>query len=205
MYNIAIYVIKDASVENKTNSKKEVTHQRILEAVHSGFRKHGYDGAGVDGLAKEAEVTSGAFYAHFGSKAGAFREAIHVGLTQVKEAVENLQEEHGDNWLDEFNDFYLGEKRCNNLSNSCAMQSLTPEVTRSDDETRSIFQTEMLAIVNTFAKGLPDKDNEKNIEKSWAIISMLIGGVTLARAVKDPVLADNIADSVKNIIKKANK
>lgn len=191
-------------MEKKTSSKKEATHQRILEAIHSGFRKHGYDGAGVDGLAKEAEVTSGAFYAHFGSKAGAFREAIHVGLSQVKEAIENLQETSGDNWLDEFSGFYLGEKRCNDLSNSCAMQSLTPEVARSDDETRSIFERDILEVVKIFAQGLSEKDDKENSEKAWATISMLIGGVTLARAVKDPELADNIANSIQSVIKKAN-
>ena len=191
-------------MKNKTSSKKEVTHQRILEAVHAGFRKHGYDGAGVDGLAKEAEVTSGAFYAHFGSKAGAFREAIHVGLSQVKEAIENLQETHGDNWLDEFSDFYLGEKRCNDLSNSCAMQSLTPEVARADDATRSTFESDILEVIKTFEQGLPEKDDKENSAKAWATISMLIGGVTLARAVKDPELADKIANSVKSVIKKAN-
>ncbi len=187
---------------NKAGIKKEATHQRILEAVHSGFRKQGYNGAGVDGLAKEANVTSGAFYAHFGSKAGAFREAIHEGLAQVKTAVDTLQEKHGDNWLDEFSHFYLGEKRCNDLSNSCAMQSLTPEVARSDDETRSVFQADMLEIVETFAKGLSGKDDKKNSEKTWAIISMLVGGVTLARAIKDPELADSIANSVQSAIKK---
>ena len=191
-------------MKDNHHSKKEATHQRILKAVHSGFRKHGYDGAGVDGLAKEAEVTSGAFYAHFGSKAGAFREAIHVGLAQVKEAIENSQETYGDNWLDEFSDFYLGEKRCSELSNSCAMQSLTPEVSRLDDETRSIFEIDIMAVVKIFAQGLSEKNDEENLEKAWAIISMLIGSVSLARAVKDPELADSIAHSVQNVIKKAN-
>ncbi len=195
-------------MEHKTGNKREATHQRILEAVHSGFRKHGYDGAGVDGLAKEADVTSGAFYAHFGSKAGAFREAIHEGLTQVKEAVGLFQEKHGDDWLDEFSNFYLGEKRGKDLTDSCAMQSLTSEVTRSDDETRSVFQADMLAVVETFAKGLSgkdDKDDKENTEKAWAIISMLVGGVTLARAVKDPNLANSIANSVQSVIKITSK
>jgi len=191
-------------LKNKTGSKKQATHQRILEAAHSGFRKHGYEGAGVDGLAKEANVTSGAFYAHFGSKAGAFREAIHKGLGQVKEAVNNLQDQCGDNWLDQFSEFYLGEKRCDDLANSCAMQSLTPEVARSDDQTRAIFQADMLDVVETFSKGLPEGGDKENSEQSWATISMLIGGVTLARAVKDPALADEIANSVQRAIKRLN-
>ena len=185
---------------SKSRQRKE-THQRILDAVHTGFRKHGYSGAGVDGLAGEAGVTSGAFYAHFGSKAGAFREAIHEGLGQVKEAIKNLQEEYGDDWLDQFNQFYLGEKRNSDLSNSCAMQSLTPEVARSDDETRQVFESDMLEIIDSFSKGLGSKKNNGH-DKAWATISMLIGGVTLARAVKDPELADNIAKAVHDATEK---
>ena len=191
-------------MKNKTGSKKQATHQRILEAAHSGFRQHGYEAAGVDGLAKEGNVTSGAFYAHFGSKAGAFREAIHKGLGQVKEAVKILQDQCGDNWLDQFSEFYLGEKRCDDLSNSCAMQSLTPEVARSDDQTRAIFQADMLDVVETFSKGLSEGGDKENSEQAWATISMLIGGVTLARAVKDPALADDIANSVQRAIKRLN-
>jgi len=186
---------------SKTLQKQE-THQRILEAVHSGFRKNGYDGAGVDGLAKDAGVTSGAFYAHFGSKAGAFREAIHEGLGQVKDALDDLQKQYGDDWLNQFSDFYLGERRCADLSNSCAMQSLTPEVMRSDEETRSVFQSDILEIIKKFASGLSEKNDQANIEKSWATISMLIGGVTLARAVKDPDIADGIAKAVREATNK---
>ena len=59
---------------------KEETHQRMLEAVGCGFRDRGYAGIGVDGLAKTAGVTSGAFYAHFGSKGEAFDVALAAGL-----------------------------------------------------------------------------------------------------------------------------
>lgn len=183
--------------------QKEETRKRILEAVHSGFKERGYDGAGVDGLAKDADVTSGAFYAHFGSKAGAFRAALHEGLTQVQDAIKNIQEESGEDWLDDFTDFYLGERRKEELCNSCAMQSLTPEVTRSDEETRSAYEADMMKIVETFAQGLSEKDKTENLQKAWATISMLIGGVTLARAVKDPQLADDIAKSVKKALQKS--
>ena len=42
------------------SEKKQETRQRILDAAGRGFRKGGYDGIGVDGLAKQAGVTSGA-------------------------------------------------------------------------------------------------------------------------------------------------
>ncbi len=40
---------------------KEETRKKIIAAVGRCFRKHGYAGIGVDGLAKNAGVTSGAF------------------------------------------------------------------------------------------------------------------------------------------------
>jgi TetR/AcrR family transcriptional regulator, transcriptional repressor for nem operon len=46
---------------------------RLVEAAGRGFRAGGFGVAGVDALAKGAGLTSGAFYAHFDSKAEAFR------------------------------------------------------------------------------------------------------------------------------------
>lgn len=40
---------------------REESRAKILDAVGRGFRKHGYGGIGVDGLAKEAGVTSNDF------------------------------------------------------------------------------------------------------------------------------------------------
>ena len=59
---------------------KEETRKKIVMAASRGFRKHGYGGIGVDGLAKSAGVTSGAFYAHLGSKEGAFNTALEFGI-----------------------------------------------------------------------------------------------------------------------------
>ena len=69
------------------SDQKLQTRQRILEAAGRGFRKGGFGGVGVDGLAKEAGVTSGAFYVHFGSKAQAFSESVVYGMTVLKDGV----------------------------------------------------------------------------------------------------------------------
>ena len=180
--------------------QKEATRKRILEAAHRGFRRQGYDGAGVDGLAGEAGVTSGAFYKHFGSKAEAFRQSVALGVGEFRTAVELFQERYGDSWLQEFARFYLGEKRCAELGDSCTLQSLTPEVARSDASTRATFEAELKKAAQAFAKGLPSQDNQPDSERTWAALALLIGGVTLARAVEDPELADQIADAVRSAV-----
>jgi len=189
----------ESVVRKKMASKKEKTHQRILQSIHKSFRQQGYDGAGVDGLATAAGVTSGAFYSHFGSKAQAFRETITEGVHQFDAAVEHYQKEYGNNWLEEFSIFYLGEKRICDLSESCALQSLTSEVARSDEETRSVFEAELLKAAKTFSAGMKST-NKTSSNEAWATIAMLIGGATLARAVKDPTLADKIANAVQSFV-----
>ncbi|MCU7886026.1 MAG: TetR/AcrR family transcriptional regulator [Candidatus Thiodiazotropha sp. (ex Lucinoma annulata)] len=180
---------------------KLATHIKILEAIHRGFRRQGFEGAGIDGLAKDAGVTSGAFYKHFNSKADAFRESVSLGVVEFRAAVEHFQKEHGDAWLDEFAKFYLGEKRCSELGDSCGLQSLTPEVARSDLTTRSFFQSELLKAAKSFSAGLPLIAEQQGTNRAWATIALLVGGVTLARAVEDPLLADEIADAVHNAVK----
>ncbi|MCU7796132.1 MAG: TetR/AcrR family transcriptional regulator [Candidatus Thiodiazotropha sp. (ex Myrtea spinifera)] len=185
--------------------QKREMHKKILEAVHRGFRRQGFDGAGIDGLAMDAGVTSGAFYKHFKSKADAFRESVSLGVMEFRDAVEMFQKEHGDAWLDEFAKFYLGEKRSAELGDSCGLQSLSPEVARSDPSTRSVFQSELLKAAKSFSEGLPLTESQNGTDSTWATIALLIGGVTLARAVEDPKLADEIANAVSHSVTGGNE
>src|SRR3954447_7967938 len=90
---------------------KQEAKAKLLEAAGRGFRRLGYGGIGVDGLAKEAGVTSGAFYGHFGSKAEAFKAAALVGLVELREGVEQLRAAEGDAWLEKFAEFYMSVRR----------------------------------------------------------------------------------------------
>ncbi|PKO25148.1 MAG: TetR family transcriptional regulator [Betaproteobacteria bacterium HGW-Betaproteobacteria-8] len=176
--------------------QKEQTRDRIIAAAGRCFRKGGYSGIGVDGLAKEAGVTSGAFYGHFDSKRAAFSAAIVSGLDEVSTAISGLQQQYGNNWWQAFASFYMNQKRTCDLTESCALQSLTPEIGRSDEELRTLFQTELLKIVD-LASGGKEQDV---IDRTWVTLAMLTGGVTLARAVADEKLAKEIAEAVQTAV-----
>lgn len=181
-----------------TAEQKQQTRKRIVAAAGRSFKKGGYSGIGVDGLAKEAGVTSGAFYGHFKSKEEAFKEAIVSELDELSSAITNLKQAHGENWWTEFADFYTSQKRTCDLSDSCGLQSLTPEVGRSNDDVRAVFETELLEIA-----GLASKKDD--MDKTWASLAMLIGGVTLSRAVKDEKLSNKIAEAIRKEVVAAHK
>jgi AcrR family transcriptional regulator len=196
-YKIAIVIQTRFDVSRYAPGHKQEAKARILAAVGRGFRKRGYGGIGVDGLAKEAEVTSGALYGHFPSKDAAFKEAVVAGMDELRQGIEALRAEHGAKWVEVFIDFYLGYKRTCELGESCALQSLTPEVQRADSETRAAFEDEMGLVARAVADGLSGATAARRLERAWALLAILSGGVTLARAVKDQAVADGIAAAVR--------
>ncbi len=177
--------------------KKEESRARILASAARGFRKNGFGAAGVDGLVKEAGVTSGAFYAHFDSKATAFREAVSAGMEDLLLGVERMREALGSGWREGFIDFYLGDRRTCDLAESCALQSLTGEVARADDAVRAEYERQFRRVIDAVAAGLePDSDDDGR-GRAIALLAILVGGVSMARAVKDASLAEEVADSVR--------
>ena len=58
------------------SSKKERTHERILDAAARAIRRNGYAGVGVADVMKEAGLTHGGFYAHFDSRDALLVEAL---------------------------------------------------------------------------------------------------------------------------------
>jgi len=178
-------------------SKREETHKRMLAAAGRSFRSHGYAGIGVDGIAKEAGVTSGAFYAHFGSKDGAFSAAVVKGLDEVITGVPAFQSTHGENWVQAFADYYLGKGNRDDRACGCAMSSLTAEVVRSGDEIQGIFEGKMTRIVGLIAEGLAGTSDENRLSRAWAMLGVLIGGVNLARAMSSDVLKNDVSEAIK--------
>jgi TetR/AcrR family transcriptional regulator, transcriptional repressor for nem operon len=177
---------------------KNEARTKILGAAGRGFRRQGFGGIGVDGLAKEAGVTSGAFYGHFPSKSDAFTAAAVAGLVELREGIEGLQETANDTWLERFVDFYMSVRRTCEMGESCALQSLTLEVARADKATKRAYESELLKVVEAVAIGLPTGTLAARRQSAWAILSLLSGGVTLARSTDDTKVGEAISNAIRH-------
>ena len=153
--------------------KKEESRARILASAGRGFRAHGFGGLGVDGIAKAAGVTSGAFYAHFPSKAAAFRDAVTAGMVDLREGIGRFRQEAGATWRSAFVDFYLGERRTCDVGESCALQALTGEVSRADTDTRAAYEQELRRIIDLTADGLAGGDAAERRREAIALLALL--------------------------------
>lgn len=176
--------------------RKRDTQQKMVDAASRLFRRNGYDGIGVAGVAKEAGVTSGAFYDHFGSKDGAFTAALCAGLEEVIEAVPQFQAKHGADWVAAFADYYLGAAHRGDADRLCAMTALSPDVARAGPEIKAAYDEKMGRIVDLMAQGLDGSTAPDRRRRAWQLLSTLIGGLTLARATGSPERAAEIAEDV---------
>jgi TetR/AcrR family transcriptional regulator, transcriptional repressor for nem operon len=177
--------------------RTKTTKERILEAAARGFRTKGYSGIGIDALAKEAGVTSGAFYGHFRSKEDAFLAAVVAGLAEFRVGVDKLRRDRGENWTEALVDYYFGQKHRGNLEKGCALPIFSPEVIRAEGRVRFAYQTELVQLNESIAAGLTIGNETENRDCAWVLMSLLVGGVTLSRAVLDEDLADRMASSAQ--------
>lgn len=177
----------------KQQLRKAETHKALVSASSQAFRSQGFSGVGVDAIAKAAGATSGAFYAHLGSKDGAFQAALEMGLNEVIETVPDYQQRHGKDWPQAFARYYLGAAHRKDLACGCAMTAMSPDVLRSNKETRALYDRKMNGIAHMIAGGLDGGTRESRIERAWAFLSVLIGGLTAARAMADDQQAEAVA------------
>ncbi len=176
---------------------KEETRRKMLAGVSRGFRKHGYAGIGVDGLAKEAGVTSGAFYSHFGSKDDAFKLALLAGLDEVIEAIPKFQLDFGIAWVEAFSDYYMSKRHRNDLDGGCAMATLTTEVIRFGADVHAAFEKKMTMIVLQIAMGLSGGTEQERRTRAWAMLAVLIGGINVSRGMKSAKASEEVAVAIK--------
>jgi TetR/AcrR family transcriptional repressor of nem operon len=91
----------------------------------------------------------------------------------------------------------MSVRRTCDLSESCALQSLTPEVARADHGTRTAYEAELLRVAEAIAQGLPNGPLAARRKTAWAILAMLSGGVSMARSAADPKTGAQIAAGIK--------
>lgn len=176
---------------------KDATLRKVTEAAGRQFRRHGYAGVGVAGVAKAAGLTTGALYDHFGSKDGAFTAALTAGLDEVIAALPRFQADHGDAWLAAFSAYYLGDAHRCDGERLCVMTALSPDVARGGPELKAVYEQKMREIAQRVAAGLPQTEAAERERRAWRILSLLIGALTIARAMSDAALADQIAEIAK--------
>jgi len=175
---------------------KQRTTQRILNSASTLFRKRGYDATGIDTVMDSADLTAGAFYAHFRSKEDLLAHSLESAFCQSGNAWSSrLGNLAGREWVRKFASAYLSKAHRDNPEQGCPMPALASEIARIGGPTRAVFEQRLRGLIDMVGKHLgPDSPNKN---RAIPAIATCVGGLMLARAVDDPKLSDQILSACR--------
>jgi TetR/AcrR family transcriptional regulator, transcriptional repressor for nem operon len=174
--------------------QKAKTRARIVAAAGRVFRREGYHAAGVDKVMAEAGLTAGGFYAHFDSKQALLAEALEHAAAEIDErfarSTENLS---GREWVEAFLGRYLSLEHCRGIDDGCPLAALVSEVARADAAVKERFE----AIVRELVTEVASQSRACGSTRcdALAVVAMCLGGLGLARSVRDRGYAEQILKS----------
>jgi TetR/AcrR family transcriptional repressor of nem operon len=176
---------------------KEQTRAKILRAAGKVFRRRGYHAAGVDQVMEEAGLTAGGFYAHFGSKEALLAETLRSAAAEVGARRDaGLEGVSGRGWVEAFVDRYLSPSHRRKLEEGCPLPALVSEVARSGAPVKASFE----AIVRDLVVRLKDHaGGDLSEERALALIALCVGGLGVARSVRDDALGERILAACRDL------
>jgi TetR/AcrR family transcriptional regulator, transcriptional repressor for nem operon len=182
-----------ASTRRPAPSRKEATHERIVETAARAIRRTGYGGAGVAEIMKEAGLTHGGFYAHFDSREGMLAEAADRAgadglavLARVAEAAPPNQA------LEAMLRTYLSREHVEDVEAGCPVAALGSEMPRQAPKVRRAATRRIKEMIDLVARQSPDWGQPGAHERALVTLATALGALVLARAVDDPKLSDAV-------------
>lgn len=181
--------------------QKQKTRERILDAAATVFRRLGYEGAGVDAVMQEAGLTAGGFYSHFPSKEALFAETLPHVLAQTHTLIgPDFDELNGPEWVRAVAERYLSPAHRRRVDKGCPLPALLSEVARASQESKLAFEAVLRQVVSNAEAYLPNRRSNSTQDQALAFLALLVGGMTLARAVDDEPLADRILAACRGFV-----
>jgi TetR/AcrR family transcriptional regulator, transcriptional repressor for nem operon len=183
--------------------RKELTHERIVAAAAAAIRRSGYAGTGVADIMKEAGLTHGGFYAHFGSRTQMLAEAADRAGAQSIERMRKITERAApEEALRAFVDAYLSDAHVEAPETGCALAALGSETPRQAPEVRQVCARRLKDMVDLVERQLPEWGAPGQHEKALAIMSCLVGAMVLARASGDKGVSKDVRLAAKALIQR---
>jgi TetR/AcrR family transcriptional regulator, transcriptional repressor for nem operon len=185
--------MKTAATPRATQSRKEVTHERIVSAAARATRRSGYDGTGVADLMKEVGLTHGGFYAHFASREAMLAEAAdRAGYESVSALTQAATAVPPKDALRAMARAYLSKEHVDGVEIGCPVAALGSEMPRQSPKVRRAATRRIKEVIDLFARHSADKGSKRDYEEALVTVSTLVGAVVLARAVDDPKLSETL-------------
>jgi TetR/AcrR family transcriptional regulator, transcriptional repressor for nem operon len=180
---------------------RDRTQAAIIDAASEMLRERGFTETSVGNVMKAVGLTHGGFYAHFADKTAMLAAAMSEAFVESPKNfafLADLANRQGDVGL--IARHYLAESRVDAVASGCPAAALVSEVHRQDGSVRDAFHDGAERTMQALA-GAPGLARD-GAGLSWAALSMLVGSLSMMRAIPDPAVRDAIRDQAMAAMRK---
>ncbi|WP_436411652.1 TetR/AcrR family transcriptional regulator [Variovorax ginsengisoli] len=186
-------------MKRATHSRKEASHERIVEAAARAIRRSGYGGSGVADIMKAAGLTHGGFYAHFASREAMLAEAAdRAGAETVAALTRIAADAPPQRAMGSLLRAYLSKEHLEATERGCPAAALGSEMPRQAPEVRRAATRHIKEMIDLIARQSPEWGGPAAHERALVTVATMVGALSLARAVDDLRLSDALREAALN-------
>jgi TetR/AcrR family transcriptional regulator, transcriptional repressor for nem operon len=176
-------------------------HQKIVEDASQRVRAEGITGAAVSAVMRDAGLTHGGFYKHFGSKDELLIESLSEAFREIAgrlaEAAEKSQP--GMAWK-AIVKAYLSPEHCDHAECGCPLAALAPELARADKTMNAQILGELTKYKSRMLPFMPGRRTADKERAFFSIFSTMVGAIEIARILPEPAMREKVLASARDFL-----
>lgn len=177
---------------------KQQSRNKILNSAMQLFTQHGFEKTSIDEIMQHANMTRGAFYAHFSSKSDLYQKAIISGALNSILLNEKPAKFSQPEWVDYLVTSYLSEAHVRRQRSPCPLAFLATDVAVSEPEVRQTYTSIFKKMNKLFSRATANM-NDCDEEQMYALLAMMIGAVSISRCIDNRSIRNKLLNGSRRL------
>ena len=155
---------------------KAEIHQKIVKDASRRVRAEGITGAAVTAVMRDAGLTHGGFYKHFGSKDVLLMESLGEAFQEIAERLARAGEQsRPETAWKAIVKTYLSLEYCDHVEYGCPLPALAPELARAHKTMKPQIFEELKKYRNRMLPFMPGRRTADKERAFFSIFSTMVG------------------------------
>src|SRR5262249_44455052 len=169
--------------------QKRDTRDKILESARRLFNRKGYSGVSIEEIMSDAGLTHGGFYRHFSGKEDLYAAAVRQFLCKRTAATwQRRRQPVTRHRAQRIVDAYFSREPFDEHEGFCPLLGTASDVECSGEAVKAAYQEVVEQLIQIFEDHLNEPEAR---EHALALVALCVGGMVLARNVRDRGLSDD--------------
>jgi TetR/AcrR family transcriptional repressor of nem operon len=180
---------------------KAEIHMKIVKDASRRVRAEGITGAAVSAVMRDAGLTHGGFYKHFGSKDELLTESLSEAFRDISDRLAHAGEQaQPETAWKAIVKTYLSLEYCNHVEYGCPLTALAPELARVDEAIKPRIFEELKKYRSRMLPFMPGRRTADKERAFFSIFSTMVGAIEIARMLPEPVMREKVLASARDLL-----